>query len=269
MTHKETIRQFYRDNVFPPSRKVQYAQYVASYGYVSEKYFLKIAKKSSKTVSLKTGGANLRMNDVFDCLTDRAIYGLNTENTISIDEKVFVPKKYSTTTSTVGIEHVGFVPAYSVQLGDKQYFTLQMAITSNEILYYNMIESSATSETFNQFICKVVDCIPDDGNRRFIILDNGKFHKTSSITDQLLRDKHLALCFNPPLACFLNPIEEVFSFVSSQVNQDITLKSMQREFSFSTSQLAEMVNNVLVKFPSFNFPFEEVYKRSCILPPSK
>ena len=45
---KTLVEQFFQDNILPPSRKVQYSMYMAENGYVEEKYFLKIAKKTQK-----------------------------------------------------------------------------------------------------------------------------------------------------------------------------------------------------------------------------
>ena len=140
----------------------------------------------------------------------RSFNKLHSKNTISLDEKVFAPRKYSQNRVTVCMKHVGYVPSPKMPYSDKHFFTLQMAITSDRILHYNIIDGPSTIETFNEFLLQMHILIPLDGIKRFVVLDNGHFHQLFYPTYLKLLERNVYLCFNAPLACFLNPIEEVF-----------------------------------------------------------
>ena len=267
---KTLIQQFFRDNALPPNRSLQYGLFVTGNGYTNQTYFKQIAKESSKTISLKTGGINARFSQISEAIAQRALFNINTTNAISVDEKVFCPKNYSPNSVTVGVQHTGAVPSPTLDvLKDVHFFTLQMAITSQGILFYNIIDSAANISSFNTFLQKLTKHIPKDGKERFIILDNGKFHKIDPFTESLINSFNLKLAFNPPLACFLNPIEELFSFISAKVNEEILKQHFNQNFSLSQRDIAKIVHDILISFPSYSFPFDKIFYRANILPPIK
>ena len=267
MYKKQQVEEFFEKNSLPPIKKLQYAMYCAENGYINQEYFNQIARKSSKTVSLKTGGMNARETDILNCMMERAELGIDNSNAISLDEKLFCPSKCRSSSVTVGKNHKGYVPSNQLAIGDQKFITLQMAITKEGVLHYNIIRDSSTVETFNDFLAGLCNNIPDDGKKRFIILDNGKFHQVSSEIQRLLIQKKISMSFNPPLACYLNPIEEVFSEVKHRVDQQLYYTIMQNKTSVDTNYLASIINSVLKNFD--DYPFIDVFRRACILDPKQ
>lgn len=269
-TKKQEVYDFFQTHTLLPSRNYQHAVFCEEHGKISKRYFNGLARKYSKTVSLKTGGVNAKTSKIVECIIERTNKGVNYSNTLSYDEKVFAPRNYVPSSVTVGITHTGPVPSNFIKFQHTEFFTLQMIITSDAILFWRIIKGSVNKELFNKFFIKIISLIPNDFKTRFIVLDNASFHQIEEKTHQLYAEKNIEFLFNPPLCCFLNPIEEVFSWISAKVNERIEWKILANRNIENQKSLIDIVKDILNQFDVGNdYPFKKVFIRACILPPDE
>lgn len=254
-------------HVLPPKREIQYALYTSLYGYIDKSYFHTLAKQYSKVINKKTGGVNAREKDLLINSIERAKIELNQENAICLDEKVFVPRVYDNQRVCVGKDHTGYVPSPKLPSGDRSFFTLQMAISINGIVYFNIIDGASNIDTFNQFLRELVNYIPNDAIPRFLVLDNGKFHLVSPPILQILHEKNIKFSFNAPMACFLNPIEEFFSFVVSCLEQKLMIAITQGDYCPTKQKIIAYVHDIALSIHNKEYPLKGIFTRACILPP--
>ena len=80
MTKKALVEEFFMKNILPPMREIQYSIFVSKYGPIEKKYFLSLAKKYSKIVTIKTGGVNSRFDDITRCGINRSLNDINQDN---------------------------------------------------------------------------------------------------------------------------------------------------------------------------------------------
>ena len=95
-----------------------------------------------------------------------------------------------------------------------------------------------------------------------------KFHQLLGKTTILLSRKNLTLSYNAPLACYLNPIEEFFSYIASLVEQKLNYELILGNYCPTTLPLIEIVKNVILQIKENDFPFQKVFARAAILPSS-
>ena len=102
----------------------------------------------------------------------------------------------------------------------KKRFTLISAISNEKMINNMLIEGSAKSHNFIEFIKQIIEMnnnLPPN-EKLYILLDNAKIHHTKELTN-LLKDTQIELIYNPPYSPQYNPIERVFSKVKYLVKE--------------------------------------------------
>jgi hypothetical protein len=70
--------------------------------------------------------------------------------------------------------------------------------------------------TFNAFMLNVIRAVPADGTERWFLMDNASFHALEDLVEKQMGEKHIGITHTAPSTCFLDPIEEFFSVVTSR-----------------------------------------------------
>jgi transposase len=173
----------------------------------------------------------------------KQIKNINNNKIISIDEISFdtnIINNYAW--SPKGITVIKSIGATYKRL------TMICAITNKKILHYKILNNSAKSDTFLQFI-KDIPNIKD----KYLFLDNACIHH-SKIVSKYVKDNNINLLFNVPYSPEFNPIEIMFSKLKSLVkktNNNQNLKSLTTNIINSMKYItSNNLNNFFIH--SFN-----------------
>ncbi len=121
--------------------------------------FFKITKKVKKVQSIKTGGFFSKFDDFIDMTIQRSIHNVREFNTICIDEKPFIQRKYETKKLRVHQSFRGKGMAKLVDINNplnliKPKYIL-CAISSQSFIFYTISDEPISSNVYNTFIFKL------------------------------------------------------------------------------------------------------------------
>lgn len=185
---------------------------------VSYSYFFKITKKVTKVQSIKTGGFFAKFSDFIDMTLQRTIKNVRAYNTLCIDEKPFIPRKFDTQNLRVHKDFRGKGTAKMVDVINPLKMLkpkyLLCSISVNAEIFFTISNEPINSEVYDRFLYKLSNHINNDRKTTFFLQDNASFHKISKEITNDLNNKSIYITRTIPLGCFTNPIEEFFSQVN-------------------------------------------------------
>lgn len=184
---------------------------------VSYNYFLKTTNKITKVQSIKTGGYYARFTDFIQMTVNRSFNFVRFDNTISIDEKPFVPKKFFNKNLRVHASFRGKATAQFLQstnpLKNLIPYYLLCAISCEKVVLFHINDNPINSQIFNSFIEKVSQEFPQNQRDIYFLFDNATFHNVDKKIEEDLNNNKIYITKTIKLGCFTNPIEEFFSLV--------------------------------------------------------
>ena len=125
--------------------------------------------------------------------------------------------------------------------------TMICAISNKKIVHYKIVNNSATSEIFLDFIKKI-----PNKNGKYLFLDNARIHH-SKIVSKYVKDKKINLLFNVPYCPEYNPIEIMFSKLKKIVRDSTNNNKLCSLTSNIISGLKNITANNLNNFFSYSF----------------
>ena len=187
-----------------------------------------------------------------------AIKLLDVNKIISIDESGF---NKSSGSSKKGLSPIGKPLYIPTDVLNTKNISVLMAITSNEVLNYNIYDGSVNGNKFINFIKDIITKL--EGKGEFIFLfDNVSIHKNKKTLQTILDAGHKYI-FTPPYSPNNNPIENVFSILKYNFNKsydtDITIKE---NIENSIHLLDYYTNSIFAKIfnRAFNITYENIEK---------
>ena len=90
------------------------------------------------------------------------------------------------------------------------------AIAAAGLVLFALSDVPFETSSFNEFTQQVVRRLPRDGMRRWLRIDNAKFHSILPETARMLGERRVGISNTAPSSCFMNPIEEHFSQVAAR-----------------------------------------------------
>ena len=233
----------------------------------SYQYFKDVTNKLTKVQSIKTGGYYARFEDVANVIVARAIHHVTKQNTICLDEKPFVPKKYGSKWLRVLKTHKGKATAKQLKcpnpFKDLVPAYLICAISSKRVVCYAILDEPLNKETFNSFVWKLISHIPDLGKRQYILFDNASFHGVLPITYEKLDVNGIAITRTPPLGCFMDPIEEFFGQVHQEF-KDLFQNRITCDELITRGEFKTMIH-AAVQCANATCDFEMLYNRAGLI----
>lgn len=121
----------------------------------------------------------------------------------------------------------------------KKRFTIIMAINNNKVVHYKIIENSANSEDFKNFLLEM--------NKKYnlknqnLLMDNARIHH-AKIIKLLISEMNSIPLFNVPYCPEYNPIEMAFSKIKLQIrqkNNNHILKNLLKNIKDSISNITK------------------------------
>ncbi len=125
--------------------------------------------------------------------------------------------------------------------------TMICAISNKKVVHYKIVNNSATSEIF-------LDFIKDIPNKKgkYLFLDNACIHH-SKIVSKFVKDKKINLLFNVPYCPEYNPIEYMFSKLKKIVRDSVNNNKLCSLTSNIINALKCITTNNLSNFFSHSF----------------
>ena len=122
--------------------------------------------------------------------------------------------------------------------------SLICAISNNNIIHYEIIKDTTTSEIFLNFIKNVINKC---NKYKYLLMDNVRTHH-SKILGKYINDKKKEIIFTPPYTPERNPIEKVFSVIKNKIrNLNFENKNQKLEMMIKRS-LKEITDKKLNNF---------------------
>lgn len=181
---------------------------------VSKVHFFEIYRNATRIQKIKTGGVYTRTNELIDVIVQRAYFGVNMNNTISIDEKPIIINNYKQNSVRVKKSNIGKIPSSSISsfkfLDKLSNVYLLCAISCNCVVHYYLSNEPINTKSFNAFIHKVSSLIKADEKRTFLLIDNASFHGINDFVREFMQEKRFSLTRTSQMGCESNPIEEFF-----------------------------------------------------------
>lgn len=132
--------------------------------------------------------------------------------------------------------------------------SLLMAITKDEILNYDIYESSINKQSFYDFIKKIITNLKEDGYT--FVFDNVSFHKNKEVLS-LITDSNNNYLFTPPYSPNLNPIENTFGIIKSIYKKELKINN------YSTKDLILNIQNSILIFDAiYKSDLEKICNRA-------
>lgn len=200
------------------TKKLLYAEFINIYPDCSVSYrqFVRISSQITKKKTIKTGAAECRISDIPTVIADRIYFGIRHNNVYSIDEKPFIPKKFSVNSVIVPKNYNSQVYKAIHNLKNLSPIYLIMATTYKGITLYALSDLPFSTISFNGFLLKLSSVLPIHHERCFVLIDNASFHDIDENVKESLMEKNLSITHTAPSTCFFDPIEEVFSIINKQ-----------------------------------------------------
>ena len=139
---------------------------------------------------------------------------INMADVVSVDETSI----YFSENSKYGYTPKGIPLKHRVQPSRKyihRRLTLVLAISSERIVHFKLMEGSCNSEKF----CDFVHELPNDCPQH-VLMDNVAFHKTKQV-QRVMESRGLNPLFVPPYSPQYNPIENVFAVVKGRLRRRV------------------------------------------------
>lgn len=245
---KDNVAKWYKRS---PRRavpiKVLWRQYEQEEGEkISYDYFLKLTKRYTKVQKIKTGGYYVNFKHFAFMTVSRSLNHVGMMNTISIDEKPFIPKKYAVKELRVDMSFHGKGTAKFFNAPDplkniKPHYLL-CAISCQKVLLYHISDSPINSSTFNTFLWSLSGQFSTENpSKCFFLYDNASFHSTCPVTEKHLKDRNIFITHTATLCCFSNPIEEFFSLVHNYFIHLLSLRMLNNDSNLSNEEYVELI----------------------------
>ncbi len=130
--------------------------------------------------------------------------GITADDIISVDETCF----YLHMRPKTGYAAKGCRLLTNIHHRRHSKVTMLLAISSQGILHWQLLDGSANSRTFAEF----VSAIPPLPHHTHLLMDNVSFHKCSHVIETI-RAAGLTPLFTPPYTPEWNPVEYAFSVI--------------------------------------------------------
>lgn len=128
--------------------------------------------------------------------------------------------------------------------------TMICAISNKKVLHYKIINNSATSEIFLDFLKNIPNI-----KGKYLFLDNACIHH-SKIVSKYVQDKKIKLLFNVPYSPEYNPIEIMFSKLKKIVRDSVNNNSLICLKNNIINALKFITSTNLTNF--FNYSFSKL-----------
>jgi hypothetical protein len=226
------------------SKSLMWEQFKAEAGLgVSRTHFSRVFRRCAKMRTLSTGGADLRIRDLAAIPAGTGYYGVFQWNTIAVDEKEFNLKKYAPNSCWVardaGVRAV-YKPLHKMLKQSPIYMVSAIAVSG--LVLFALSDTPFDTGSFNEFLEQVIERLPRDGVRRWLRLDNAKFHRILPETARMLGQRGVGISNTAPSSCFMNPIEEHFSQVASKFHDSYARAVVQRDrYVVPREEVKEMI----------------------------
>lgn len=139
--------------------------------------------------------------------------------------------------------------------------TMILAINSLNIIHCEAVTSSVNGEVFSQFLSEIKRILGRT-ERWIIVMDNVNFHHSQDLTG----DPNFSIHFLPPYSPFLNPCEEVFSYLKSHVRRDTAPRGTDDLIRRMRDAAKGIPNNILSNYYSHCESFFEACLRMDDIP---
>ena len=235
---------------------------------ISYNYFLEQIKIVSKVRSIKIGGFYVKFSDFIDMTITRSLNNINSHNTISIDEKPFIPKKFNKKSVRV---HNLFKGRSTAQIFNcpnpfinlKPHYLL-CAISIQKVVLFCIKDHPYTSKLFNAFLWKLSEEFPNNNEKLFFLFDNASFHSVEDVTKEKLNSNKIFITNTAPLGCFTDPIEEFFSIVDSQFRKLLSKRISSFDRALTNEEFVNLIKNS-VRFASVHCNYKLIYARAGLM----
>lgn len=235
---------------------------------ISYNHFRLQSQKVTKVQNIKTGGYFVRMPDFINMTVTRAFNQIGFANTICIDEKTFVPRKYTVKNLRVHKSFKGKGTAKFVNAPDPLRYInpvfLLCAISNCTVVLSHISDQPIDSEIFNSFIWKLCDQFPENNENLYFLCDNASFHGISHITQKHLNNNNIFITRTTPLGCFTNPIEEFFSIVHSKFEEILGQRMLSNDSYLSKEEYLNIIKHSIV-YASETCNYKIIFARSGLL----
>ena len=185
---------------------------------ISYNHFRLQSQKVTKVQNIKTGGYFVRMPDFINMTVTRAFNQIGFANTICIDEKPFVQRKYTVKKLRVHKSFRGKGTAKFVNVPNPlryiNHLYLLCAISNSTVILYHISDHPIGSEIFNTFIWKLIIQFPDNNENLYFLCDNASFYGITHITQKHLNNNNIFITRTTPLRCF-KIVNSIFHFQNS------------------------------------------------------
>jgi hypothetical protein len=188
---------------------------------ISREYFRRLIRRYGRKRTIRTGGADFDARNFPRVIAERALLGVVAWNSIAVDEKPFVVKKYARNSYWIAKDsQLGAIyrPLYRL-LKQAGPIYLISAICVRGLVCFSLSDAPIHTDYFNDFLEGALAFVPQDGLQRFFVIDNASFHGIKRRTARLLGQAHVGISHTAPSSCFLNPIEEHFAQMEAKFQE--------------------------------------------------
>lgn len=217
-------KKYVKKSIFPPEVIKYITSYVLKFNHFSCNNMIRnIKRKFNFVVSrsfiysiLKKNNITFKKYSVRNILAKKKTFtkklkvftkqvkNISFDNIISIDEchiDTHITKKYGWNTKGIKINK-------SLFSSQRKRCTIICAVSNKKILHHMVINTSATSQSFTQFIKELIEI--NKLSNCYLLLDNASIHHSRYLKEYLATTT-CSLLYNVPYSPEFNPIEKVFS----------------------------------------------------------
>lgn len=235
---------------------------------ISYNHFRQQSNKVTKVQNIKTGGYYVRFNNFVDMTVSRAMHNVTMSNTICVDEKPFIPRKYKVKNLRVHKSFTGRGTASLVNSTDQLHninpVYLLCAISHYTVVLYLISESPIDTDTFNAFIWKLNDNFPNNTQNLFFLCDNASFHGIKEITQNHINNNNCFITRTAALGCFTNPIEEFFSIVHNNFEYLLGQRFLSNDTNLTKEEYYHLIEQSII-IASKTCNYKMIYARAGLL----
>jgi hypothetical protein len=221
-----------------PRAKIAFSLLCAAFreetGYtISNSWFRKLSHVFATERTIRTGAADCHLADLPEIFVERAFYRIVAQNTIAVDEKPWLLRKIAPKSFLVGKDvAIGpiYKPLHTMLKGSPVYMICAVAVSG--VLLYALSDVPFVIDTFNAFLLRLIELIPRDRQRRWLLVDNASFHAIDEMVAEELGQASMGVTHTAPSTCCLDPIEEFFAHC---------VQIMQRRYEIAVVQTGHFV----------------------------
>jgi hypothetical protein len=211
---------------------------------VSYSYFCRCVDRLTAQKTVRTGAADMDLRNLPEVVMERAFYGISWHNTWVIDEKPFVLRKSAPHSYYIAKDApLGplYRPLYKMLKGGPVYLIAVVCVRG--LVCYHLSDSPFNSRSFSAFCKRMVEYVPRDGKRRWLLMDNASFHNLDEFTWQDFVEAKVGVTHTPPSGCFMSPIEEWFGMVSARFTKMYHAAVIsEHKYVLTRSKVVELVH---------------------------